>query len=267
MAKGMTVSLASKSAFGLGGSAGQSQVVNMLDPNKASTEAYADILNKLDTQFGKIPGGTLKFAHASNRSVTMNQTFNHPLAVGYLGFDFPILEHGWLGTPVATHRHLSTGIKQPSVLIKKLKEGDEWAFTQLVVLYETLKEAADENGRANAIIEQLNTDAPAIPDKYELMMYEEIQQDKIRGVLPWTKDVGTFESPLRKTIAYVSKFQEASKDITEWLKNNSLTIDGRSVDDLRADQEKLEQRVSEVLRMLNKNGAINQAVTYYKTML
>jgi len=47
-------------------------------------------------------GGTVKVTMASSRSVSLNETFDRPLVIGYIAFDLPILAGGQLGAPVAT---------------------------------------------------------------------------------------------------------------------------------------------------------------------
>lgn len=49
------------------------------------------------------PGGSFRFTAASSRSVSLNETFDRPLVVGYLGFDIPIGVFGELGSPIPTH--------------------------------------------------------------------------------------------------------------------------------------------------------------------
>jgi len=52
-------------------------------------------------------GGRLKFVMASDRSVTLNETFPRPLVIGYVAFDFPILDGGRLGNPASTYNLLN----------------------------------------------------------------------------------------------------------------------------------------------------------------
>jgi hypothetical protein len=52
------------------------------------------------------PGGAVRVAQASRRSVTLSETFDRPLVVGYLGFDVPVLPTGELGVPIATINQL-----------------------------------------------------------------------------------------------------------------------------------------------------------------
>ena len=49
-----------------------------------------------------LPGGAVAFQLATNRSVSMRESFPHPLVVGYIGFDVPILSTGEIGAPIAT---------------------------------------------------------------------------------------------------------------------------------------------------------------------
>lgn len=79
----------------------------------ASFQNLSSVLNVVNAAAEKqLPGGRLKFAAASNRSVSMNERFNRPLIIGYVGFDVPILEGGRLGSPISTLSQL-TGIKTP----------------------------------------------------------------------------------------------------------------------------------------------------------
>jgi len=52
------------------------------------------------------PGGTLKVAAASSRSVSMNETFPRPLVIGYVGFGLPIFENGEPGSLIPTQAAL-----------------------------------------------------------------------------------------------------------------------------------------------------------------
>lgn len=64
-----------------------------------------------------LPGGTLQFAMASSRSVSLDETFNRPLVIGYIAFDLPILADGKLGPPVSTADQLDnkTNLKGTAV--------------------------------------------------------------------------------------------------------------------------------------------------------
>jgi len=67
---------------------------------KAKTEAIAAAMK------GVAPGGAFKVMQASSRTVAMSETFPRPIVVGFLGFDFPVLESGELGPPASTRARL-----------------------------------------------------------------------------------------------------------------------------------------------------------------
>ncbi len=65
--------------------------------------SYRDNLEALSTTLTEaLPGGRLKLGFASRSSVSLQEQFERPLVVGYLGFDVPVYAKGVLGAPVAT---------------------------------------------------------------------------------------------------------------------------------------------------------------------
>lgn len=90
-------------------------------PSAATAENYkagietlnqmlADVLTKTETANGQnllMPGASLRVVAASARSITTAEDFiDRPLVIGYLGFDFPIMDQGALGPPIPTHARL-----------------------------------------------------------------------------------------------------------------------------------------------------------------
>jgi hypothetical protein len=72
-----------------------------------TAENQASLLQSLNSALSDaVPGGTLKVAAASSRSVSLIEEFRRPLVIGYLGFDLPILADGQLGAPVPTQAAL-----------------------------------------------------------------------------------------------------------------------------------------------------------------
>lgn len=62
-----------------------------------------------------LPGGSLRLAGASSRTVALQELLNPPLVIGYLGFDCAILDRGELGPPIPTHSRLNhTTVAGPS---------------------------------------------------------------------------------------------------------------------------------------------------------
>ena len=120
LVKTLDVSLFDTRAAGAEASAGAPRGVELLNIAKASeAEQRFEELNKIiskATQPGgpapapagatMLPGGTVKVMMASSRSISLVETFARPLVIGFLAFDFPILEGGRVGPPVATFSQL-----------------------------------------------------------------------------------------------------------------------------------------------------------------
>ena len=142
MTNEVAVSLFANEAFAGAGDVGVKRPVELLDiSKKGASEAFAEvnrILNQPATQpavgggggaspaLGAPPpatqptsqpsqplvGASIKLTMASSRSVSLTETFDRPLVIGYLAFDLPILEDGKLGAPVSTLAQLES--RQPS---------------------------------------------------------------------------------------------------------------------------------------------------------
>lgn len=124
LVKSVDVSLFSNRSFGLGGSAGVPQPVQLLNIANATEAAKQfaavnDILSKATSPGstdagapvgaggGAAPqtmavGGTVKLAMATSRSVSLVETFRRPLVIGYLASDFPIGAAGKCAAPIPT---------------------------------------------------------------------------------------------------------------------------------------------------------------------
>lgn len=121
LAGSLVVSLQSEQAVGGAVRGGPSPEVALLEPGNADAATnYLGILDLLNQKVGKaLLGGSVRFAQASGRAVTLKEAFARPLVVGYLAFDFPILEDGSLGAPVSTLERLKTKA-QPEVRLGEL---------------------------------------------------------------------------------------------------------------------------------------------------
>ena len=122
----MTVSLKDASNRSGGVDAGVPKPVNLLTPEPPvnGTNVQENTLQNYTNAFGALsqvvaastaakdaagnilPGGSLRLAAASSRSVSIDESFNPPLTVGYLGFDCAINVDGTLGPPIPTHANL-----------------------------------------------------------------------------------------------------------------------------------------------------------------
>lgn len=106
------------------------------------------------------PGGSVRFTMASSRAVAMEETFQPPLVIGYLGFDMPILSHGRLGTPIPTYAVVSNDYTVPistaSAQARNLNERDSVNAAYEAVL-------ADSSAEARSLRKQLDRLSRHIP--------------------------------------------------------------------------------------------------------
>ncbi len=112
----VNVSLLDASARGASLDAGAPKPVTLTDIAAQSTEANLGAINKaLGVALNQAPGGSVKLTSASDRSVSLSETFPRPLVIGYLAFDLPILDGGMLGAPVATQSQIrGTSVLPPT---------------------------------------------------------------------------------------------------------------------------------------------------------
>lgn len=119
----MVVSLKDASSRSGGLDVGVPKPVNLLVPQLPSEQAnspeaalsnYTNAWNAMSEMVkaagsavdatGRIlPGGSLRLVAASARSVSLDETFDPPVILGYLGFDCAIAESGELGAPIPTY--------------------------------------------------------------------------------------------------------------------------------------------------------------------
>lgn len=97
------VTVVNTDVSGFGVDVGAAKPVTLLELDDRAAENYRRVVAAMSETIneGK-PGGSLRVVAATHRSVTMDETFDRPLAVGYIGFDVPVLADGSLGTPVTT---------------------------------------------------------------------------------------------------------------------------------------------------------------------
>ncbi|HEV2718831.1 MAG TPA: hypothetical protein VG323_02340 [Thermoanaerobaculia bacterium] len=117
LAGAVNVSLQNNEARSAGLDAGAAQAVNLIATDTSGAAAanaasnYASVLSSLNTSINGAagttkPGGSIRIAAASSRSVTLNETFPRPLVIGYIAFDRPIGAGGVLGSAQPTLQRL-----------------------------------------------------------------------------------------------------------------------------------------------------------------
>ncbi|HVY70354.1 MAG TPA: hypothetical protein VHH73_10530 [Verrucomicrobiae bacterium] len=119
-ARAIDVALHRSGSQGGGAKAGVVNDVSLMATNGDVAQNYTNVLGLLSTMATTAgnaaqAGGAVKFVSASDSTVGLSQSFDRLLAVGYLGYDFPISTNGAIGTPVPTFAHLKRAVPEPSV--------------------------------------------------------------------------------------------------------------------------------------------------------
>jgi len=156
----------------LGGGADKS--VNLPElKDKNSAQNYQDALKVFnDVMKDQLPGGKVKFANASSRSITLNEQFSRPLVIGYIGFDMPILEGGKLGAPVSTLAQLTN-----TPFITTEEGASIYRLAAMAHMYNALLEI--QHPRANEIKIKLDTLGSFLPQLYPFTLYESASPTEI----------------------------------------------------------------------------------------
>lgn len=155
------------------------------DPQKDTVVAYAANIQKLTDMIEGalkkvpvdgidkfLPGGTVKVAAASSRTITLIETFNRPLVFGYLAFDIAIQADGMLGPPIPTH----------SILVKQIKAEDinsQGMMTSTAVLgltYDALKRKQHPDPE---LIRQFDELERLVPNQFGCNLYDVPNMDQM----------------------------------------------------------------------------------------
>lgn len=149
----------------LGGGANKNVPIEILK-DQDSAENYKRALGVFNEALkDQLPGGKVKFAMASSRAVSLNEQFDRPLVIGYVGFDMPILEGGRLGAPISTLAQLNETQTLPS-------EADINIY-RLSAFSHMLQALIDIPGpRADEIRKNLDTLGALLPESYPFTLYE-----------------------------------------------------------------------------------------------
>ncbi len=170
-------------------SGGADKPVELLGITKGATDKnYADgieAINKLAKEI--LPGGKVKVATASSRSITLSEKFERPLVIGYVGFDIPVLDGGRLGSPVSTLAQLNA-----SKVVPARETSSVYTLAALSHVYTILEKT--KGSEADRIRIQLNSYVKRLPEKYDFSLYEFSDSDSL------TKDTNIVQgSPVART--------------------------------------------------------------------
>jgi hypothetical protein len=182
----MDVSLRNNSSQSGGLDVGAAKPVNLIFPQSSTnatnsaTNATASVIdiytNALNTLQNSLPGGSLRIAAASARTIALDETFVPPLIIGYLGFDCEILDNGRLGPPIPTHSHLNktSGVHHGNITLPASTPDQIKAISSLTKRIGQLKQINDQDS-AKTILSNLGITPKAGVDLFELL------QDQVRA--------------------------------------------------------------------------------------
>ena len=112
LTKGVIVTLTDQDTVSGGADVGAAKKI--VPPNLSSQdeiEAYKKTLAALSeplNELSGVPGGSVRFVHASKRSVSLSENFDRPLVIGYAGFDVKVFPGtGELSAPIPSFTVLS----------------------------------------------------------------------------------------------------------------------------------------------------------------
>ncbi len=128
LASRVTVSLVAGSETGGGVDAGSAVGGAPLAATDGSGEDYEGLVAAINKGLASsaAPGGSLRLVGVSQRSVAIDERFPRPLVIGYLAYDFPLLEGGGLGAPLpARARQADLALAEPVVRPGERGELDE----------------------------------------------------------------------------------------------------------------------------------------------
>ena len=148
--KTIDVSLEADGATSGGVTAGVGQSLDLAEANPADIVAnYSNALTALNLILDKagdsLPGGTLKLAAASSRTVALRETFPRPLVVGYLAEEYMILANGELGPAMSTRELVERKLLDPVALADQEIREEQAAAGEIVArIVARMKECPDE---------------------------------------------------------------------------------------------------------------------------
>jgi hypothetical protein len=163
----LDVSLQSSEAMAAGLEAGAPRPINVPaartgeDPGAVTAKEYADHLKELNSMLEATagrgaPGGAVQITSASAGSISLRETFERPLVIGYLGFDMRIGPDGGLGPPVPTHAVLQ-GTLQPRVSLE-FTEGEN----KLRSLLQRVRSASEADRLRRQVVRELGGEVESI---------------------------------------------------------------------------------------------------------
>jgi hypothetical protein len=112
-----------------------------------------------------LPGGSVRVTAAGSRTISLQEDFDPPLVLGYLGFDCIILSDGTIDEPIPTYAHLNSNFNVQHAKVRKFNSTQKEqiaAYKAIAALYTEATPDQKAKIRELAFQEKLttNTDDP-----------------------------------------------------------------------------------------------------------
>jgi hypothetical protein len=256
----ISVTINNDESTSAGAVAGSSSPIELLGLGEGTTgdnyEAAIKRLNNLTAE--ALPGGSIAFAAASSRSVTLNEKFDEPLVIGYLGFDLPILEGGRLGAPISTLEQLTS----PRTGYHEQVPASAHRLAVMSHMYQVLVASADADARhLRSALDSLA--GKLLPSSYGYTAYElDASGDRTRLKVVEGSEYGqpvrrqTFEDVLE----YVSFAESSAARLETELNGGPASTDSRSA--LTTDLVRAKSAAEAIRKSLFREPVVVDAVDF-----
>jgi hypothetical protein len=138
----------------------QTALQNYTNAWSALSEMVSAASKAKDAAGNILPGGSLRLAAASSRSVSLDEVFDPPVILGYLAFDCTIYKGGILGPPIPTHAVLDPSFNLGGLLSMNPVYGQMFDRTVYGML------TSDPTGKGKAIRTKLDGLGAYVPNEF-----------------------------------------------------------------------------------------------------
>lgn len=237
---------------------GADRPVELLGITKGATEQnYSAAMKAINTMADALPGGKVKVASASSRSVTLSETFPRPLVIGYVGFDMPILEGGRLGPPISTLAQLTSGKVIPVQASDNMYRVAALGFMDSALQ----KQAGPE---AEAVRRDLNDLAKKLPEKYSFSLYDFSAPGVLRKGSP-TEGTAVKRQSFSDVLEYLGNAETTITTLNSQIPRmpNATQADRNTIATLEQDRNAAHQGYDQVLSNVSAAPALLRGIDLF----
>jgi hypothetical protein len=238
----------------LGGGADKTVALPELK-DKDAAQNYQDALKVFnDVLKDQLPGGKVKFAAASSRSVTLNEHFDHPLVIGYAGFDMPIIEGGRLGAPISTLAQLTD-----TPIIAAENNNNIYRLAAFAHMNRALQDIPGP--KADKIRENLDKLGALLPEAYPFTFYEFASATDLKKSASVVTGAKVTKRDFEGALNYLSIGQKTVENIDRYLAQPKAIPAAERVI-MQADLQSAREAMEKMNRDFGKQPALAEAVDF-----